>query len=90
MDLAGNYRLQPRKMSSYDIKIDIKCGTGALLSLEIGRLSVRMEIHVEVLIGGIDQRFTSHSVEENERTAIQWLLHQWGFGSKKNTSSIIE
>jgi len=40
-------------MSSYDIKIDIKRGTEALLSLEIGRLSVWMEIHVKVLMGEV-------------------------------------
>lgn len=57
MDLAGNYYLEPRKISSYDIKIDIKRGTEALLSLEIDRLSVRMGIHVKVLIGGIDLVF---------------------------------
>lgn len=44
-------------MSSYDIKIDTKRGTEALLSLEVDRLSVMMEIHVKVLIGGIDARF---------------------------------
>jgi len=53
VDLAGNYHLEPRKMSSYDIKIDIKRGTEALLSLEIGRLSVWMEIHVKVLMGEV-------------------------------------
>lgn len=49
-------------MSSDDIKIDIKRGTEALLCLEIGRLSMSMEIHVKVLIGGIGQRFASHSL----------------------------
>lgn len=57
-------------MISCGIKIDIKCGTKALLSLEFGKLSVRMEIHVKVLIGGIDQKFTSHSLKENETTAV--------------------
>lgn len=65
VDLAGNYHFQPRKMISCGIKIDIKCGTEALLSLEFGKLSVRMEIYVKVLIESIDQRFTSHPLKEN-------------------------
>lgn len=71
-----SYHLLPRKMSSYDIKIDGKCGTEALLSLEIGRLSGRIEIHLKVLIGGIDPRFTSHSVKENETIAVRWPLNR--------------
>lgn len=67
MDLAGNHYFQPRKMISCGIKIDIKCGTKALLSLEFGKLSVRMEIYVKVLIEGMDQRFTSHPLKENEK-----------------------
>lgn len=63
MDLAGNYHFQPRKMISCGIKIDIKRGTEALLSLEFGKLSVRMEIYVKVLIEGMDQRFTSHPLK---------------------------
>lgn len=50
-------------MISCGIKIDIKRGTEALLSLEFGKLSVRMEIYVKVLIEGMDQRFTSHPLK---------------------------
>lgn len=66
-------------MISSGIKIDIKCGTEALLSLEFGKLSVRMEIYVKVFIEGIDQRFTSHPLKENERIAVQVAFEPLGF-----------
>lgn len=44
VDVAGNYHLHPRKMSSYDTKIDIKRGTNTSLSLGTGKLSVRIGV----------------------------------------------
>lgn len=83
MDLAGNYHFQPRKMISCGIKIDIKCCTEALLSLGFGKLSVRMEIYVKVLIEGIDQRSSSQPLKNNERIAVQVVLNCLGFENQE-------
>lgn len=49
--MAGNYHLDPRRMTSCDIKIDRKRGTEALLSLETGTVAERRGSHPKAFWG---------------------------------------
>lgn len=76
--MGGSGRKLPLSAWKNDLqwhKNRYKMCTEALLSLEFGKLSVRMEIYVKVFIEGIDQRFTSHPLKENERIAV-WVAFE--------------